>query len=486
MPRSSFARGALNGAASGGSKLFQAILNADKAYQDGYTKEELAQSRIAQAAGVTAKNNAAAAQDEAETAIINGRPEVFNETLAARGGVTVPQVRAYRDYLQTGVIPERQLPGPPTEDGVGPGAGPLINPEAMTKLGQLIGQLGLLQGNVKDLNPAQLADADSAYSTMGLRDQVLGGQRTPQSVSEAVAAAAGKYQQGGAAAKAPAGYQWAGDTPGVSLQPIPGGPKDPKVNPAKSASGKVKDPERIRILGAKLFDVRERMQAAKGDELTRLKADELALIAELKSAGADSSSIKAGAADAKPKAGLPTPALKLQQEELDAIGLSGGINADLGGLIGQIESGKLQLGPVENLISSGLNYAGFSSENSRNFQSAKATLEKIRNDSLRLNKGVQTEGDAVRAWNELLANLNDGQNVLQRLREIQTINQRGADLRRHNIDVIRQNYGLGPLETDQVFNQQSAVGAPKPGAIQDGYRFKGGNPAEASNWEKVQ
>lgn len=285
MPRSSFARGALNGAASGGSKLFQAILNADKAYQDGYTKEELAQSRIAQAAGVTAKNNAAAAQDEAETAIINGRPEVFNETLAARGGVTVPQVRAYRDYLQTGVIPERQLPGPPTEDGVGPGAEPLINPEAMTKLGQLIGQLGLLQGNVKDLNPAQLADADSAYSTMGLRDQVLGGQRTPQSVSEAVAAAAGKYQQGGAAAKAPAGFQW--DASGSTLQPIPGGPKDPKAYPPKSGGGGAKEVDRdqVAILSQELFDVRARMAGLQGGDLARAQGDEAAIIAELKNAG---------------------------------------------------------------------------------------------------------------------------------------------------------------------------------------------------------
>ena len=31
-----------------------------------------------------------------------------------------------------------------------------------------------------------------------------------------------------------------------------------------------------------------------------------------------------------------------------------------------------------------------------------------------------------------------------------------------------------------------APGAPPPGHVQDGYRFKGGNPADQNSWEKVQ
>lgn len=158
---------------------------------------------------------------------------------------------------------------------------------------------------------------------------------------------------------------------------------------------------------------------------------------------------------------LPTSALKMQQEEVEAIGTAGTISADLDALTRQIDSGKLKIGPVENLLSKGKNLAGLSDENSRNFQSFAATLEKLRNDSLRLNKGVQTEGDAVRAWNEILTNINDPQVVKQRLAEVKKINERAAGLRKMNVDLIRQNFGVQPLDTAPVQNQSPAIGAPQ-------------------------
>lgn len=155
---------------------------------------------------------------------------------------------------------------------------------------------------------------------------------------------------------------------------------------------------------------------------------------------------------------LPTSALKMQQEELDAIGTSGAINADLGALDKQIEAGKLQLGPVNNLMAKAKNMVGASDESSRNLASFQSTLEKLRNDSLRLNKGVQTEGDAQRAWNELIANINDPKLVRQRLGEIQKINDRAANLRRMNVETIRANFGVEPMDTAQRLNQPAAVG----------------------------
>lgn len=160
-------------------------------------------------------------------------------------------------------------------------------------------------------------------------------------------------------------------------------------------------------------------------------------------------------AQAKP---MPPAALKLQQEELDAIGGASSISADMGAARKMIEEGKLQLGPWQNLVSKGQNFAGMSDENSRNFASFNATLEKARNDSLRLNKGVQTEGDAVRAWNELLSNINDPALVKQRLAEIEQINARGASLRKLNVDNIRQNYGLNPLDTSGYERVAPAIG----------------------------
>ena len=155
---------------------------------------------------------------------------------------------------------------------------------------------------------------------------------------------------------------------------------------------------------------------------------------------------------------LPPTALKMQQEALDAIGTAGTINADLGSIGGMIDQGKLEFGPVSNLRNRALNAAGSSTENSRNFATFQSTLEKLRNDSLRLNKGVQTDGDAQRAWNELLQNINDKDVVKQRLGEIQKINERGAALQQMNVDQIRANYGADPLDASGRLQQESAIG----------------------------
>lgn len=164
--------------------------------------------------------------------------------------------------------------------------------------------------------------------------------------------------------------------------------------------------------------------------------------------------------ETREKKPMPASALKMQQEELDQMSTAGSINADMKALENQLNEGKLDLGPVQNMISEGRNAAGLSTDTSKNYASFRASLEKMRNDSLRLNKGVQTEGDAIRAWNELFKNITDPGVVKQRLGEIQKANQRAASLRKMNIDVIRANYGLDPMDTSNYQNPSPAVGGP--------------------------
>lgn len=156
---------------------------------------------------------------------------------------------------------------------------------------------------------------------------------------------------------------------------------------------------------------------------------------------------------------LPPSALKEQNELLEGIGTAESIKSDLAALDGQIATGQLQLGPVNNAINAARNFTGLSNQESRNYNSYKTTLERLRNDSLRLNKGVQTEGDAQRAWNELMGNVNDPQVVRQRLQEIQAINDRAANLKRSQIELIRSNFGLENLTPERTMaNQPPAVG----------------------------
>lgn len=183
---------------------------------------------------------------------------------------------------------------------------------------------------------------------------------------------------------------------------------------------------------------------------------------------------------------MPTAAIKLQQENLDLIGTAASLNADLGSFVGQIEGGRLNLGAFANLWNKSMNGLGMSTEESRNLQSFEATLEKLRNDSLRLNKGVQTDGDAQRAWNELLANINDPGVVMQRLKEIQKINERALMLRMNMNDQMRVSYGLQPLDYDPYLSQPSAIAGPAqagggatvdPALLQELRRRAQNNPA---------
>lgn len=46
--------------------------------------------------------------------------------------------------------------------------------------------------------------------------------------------------------------------------------------------------------------------------------------------------------------------------------------------------------------------------------------------------------------------------------------------------------GIAPPQVEGQQSQPQAGGAPQPGQIMDGYRFKGGNPADKNSWERAQ
>lgn len=169
-----------------------------------------------------------------------------------------------------------------------------------------------------------------------------------------------------------------------------------------------------------------------------------------------------GKAPGDKNAKLPTSALKLQQEELDAIGTSSGITSDVSALQKQITDGKLNLGLVSNAYNSARNAVGASSPESQKLSAFKSSIEKLRNDSLRLNKGVQTEGDAVRAMNELMSGINDPEVVKTQLGRIAEINQRAVNIRRANVDQIRSNFGVAPMDETPYTKQPAAVGDSQP------------------------
>jgi len=165
----------------------------------------------------------------------------------------------------------------------------------------------------------------------------------------------------------------------------------------------------------------------------------------------------ASGASAKP---LPPVAVKLQNEALEALGAFKSVDADLAALENQIASGKLNVGPVNRALGAVRTNINRSTENDRNINALKTKLEGMRNAILLMGKGVQTEGDAQRALDEILSNLNDQELLKQRLPELRAKVKRDAELRKSAVTLLRSNYGAEPLDFSSFEKQPASVNLP--------------------------
>lgn len=177
--------------------------------------------------------------------------------------------------------------------------------------------------------------------------------------------------------------------------------------------------------------------------------------------GQDLTHSRSGPGGTAPVKGIST-LVKAQNEAVDAIATASNLSNDIGSIRTQIRSGKLKLSPYNNLIGTAQNAVGASTPNSRDLASFKATVKRITNDSLRLNKGQQTEGDAKRAAEELLDNINDPNVVQQRLAELESLNNRAVAQAKGKLNMTRGLFGLGEADTSSVERQPAAVGARGP------------------------
>lgn len=160
------------------------------------------------------------------------------------------------------------------------------------------------------------------------------------------------------------------------------------------------------------------------------------------------------AAEQKKKADKPlsTSAQKAEDDDFFAIDTSSGILSEIDRFTGLIDQDKLDFGFFEGMSDSvqrGLGIAGEEEINSAQFDTF---LEKLRNDTLRLNKGVQTEGDAQRALNEIIANKNDTKVVRAQLKRLRDLNERAIELRKRNINRRRKSQGGSAFDFSDYTN----------------------------------
>lgn len=163
---------------------------------------------------------------------------------------------------------------------------------------------------------------------------------------------------------------------------------------------------------------------------------------------------------------LPIGVQNLEAQDLNALNTAGSMNATIDQNVARLQNGQLDLGPIKNVVSGAKNWMGASDPNSRNYASFRAGLEKMRNDSLKLAKGTQTEGDAQRAWNEILSNLNDEKLVSQRLQEVEAMNNRAIDFHANVVNQRRSQYGQAPIDPTKY------TGKPLKTAVPDAARAR--------------
>lgn len=149
-----------------------------------------------------------------------------------------------------------------------------------------------------------------------------------------------------------------------------------------------------------------------------------------------------GAAAGKRGERLPAAVQNIQDDAVNTSNTALTVSNDADAIAARLEKGDIELGPVDNMESQARNWAGKSNANSIGFQELESLKEQLRNATLLLAKGVQTEGDAKRALDQLFANTNDNKVVASRLRQIAEMNRRNAALYRQKVNNLRGDIGF--------------------------------------------
>ena len=200
---------------------------------------------------------------------------------------------------------------------------------------------------------------------------------------------------------------------------------------------------------------------------------------------------------------LPQGVQTAEDADIKVIQGARGINGQLGQYAELIDKGELNLGPVNNVLSGVQNTAGYSSVGSQNYALFVADLERLRNESLRLNSGPQTDTDARNAWNELIVNINDPKVVKRQIARIQDLNNKAVGFKKQSIDIRRARNNADPFDFGALGIDGSAAPAPPapaapaapaqaaPPAVGKvvnrggtNWRFLGGDPRDPKRWRR--
>lgn len=166
-----------------------------------------------------------------------------------------------------------------------------------------------------------------------------------------------------------------------------------------------------------------------------------------------------------------------------------------------IEEGKLPLGALTNIGARARNVLGMSTPESVRFADLMRDVDGAVNTILQAAKGTQTEGDARRAREQILANPNDPEVVKKALSDLAKASRESQNIYRGTMNQLGGRYtGLeherlpllgapgapgAPAQRPAAPQAPGAQATPTPGEVRDGYRFRGGDPSVQANWERL-
>ena len=120
-----------------------------------------------------------------------------------------------------------------------------------------------------------------------------------------------------------------------------------------------------------------------------------------------------------------------------------------------IQDGELEFGLFDNIDDAWKGWWGNQGREEELSSEFKIFIQKLANDSLKLAKGVQTEGDAERVGKELLSayDQNNSRLIKNRLLKMQEINQRTINIRKALLKNRRISQGAKPFDFE-IFNEE--------------------------------
>jgi len=138
---------------------------------------------------------------------------------------------------------------------------------------------------------------------------------------------------------------------------------------------------------------------------------------------------------------------KMEGDDIEGIVSLQNINKDADYYVNLIEDGELEFGVMDtagDFFKGVFGQQGDEEINSSNFNTF---IQKLANDSLKLAKGVQTEGDAQRVKKELLDayDSNNSKVIQDKLRQITKFNERSIELRKKQISIRRDGQNVKPF-----------------------------------------